>query len=554
MFRETKQSPYSKMYLVTPMVYEKLKKCLNKIDKEDIEGLNKKYQPRKQDESNMALQSLSTREIKPDPPPFQSQYTPKPPQKEEESGEYVNEESTGGYEEVPENYQINETGIYQPEVTQNEVGEYQVENYETASETPEEEVPMETVENEEIRAIEGTPAIESYPESETLNLVYKQPLMIESECNNESPLSKCGVKGKSKKLPVARIKGQNIKRKVKYFERRPKELEIVPPKIVIEEYVDPGASTSKQALDEDRLNSIPMDIEQPEKGKKDWKKFMCDLCGKWFSRRYAVNRHKNTFHVRRGIQYETREAIPQETRQEIGYEFQQRPAITYESRIKSPVKKVIPRSAITYEVQPKKALTYESQKSLVYKPRENVSVMYQPNETVSYQPQKKLNFPIKVTMNSTSKVKPTNLPALTYQPEPTRMSKEITFKPKINTSKILPERELQGPPRSFKVPKRFAEMNRNEYQSDTEDMDISNKSLAQKRPKQFQLKRQEKTVRVSEPKDEFYTETDTEDVPLAKLYGGKKRKKTLKSSLPPDLPNRRRKLNREREFGQWDLG
>jgi len=46
MFHETKQSPYAKMYLVTPLVYEKLKSCLNKIDKDDLDILNKEQQPR----------------------------------------------------------------------------------------------------------------------------------------------------------------------------------------------------------------------------------------------------------------------------------------------------------------------------------------------------------------------------------------------------------------------------------------------------------------------------------------------------------------------------
>ena len=59
-----KPSPYSKMYLVTPMVYEKLKNCLNKIDQVDMINLNKKYQPLSKDKSDIGIQNLSKQEFK----------------------------------------------------------------------------------------------------------------------------------------------------------------------------------------------------------------------------------------------------------------------------------------------------------------------------------------------------------------------------------------------------------------------------------------------------------------------------------------------------------
>lgn len=61
-----KTSPYSKMYLVTPMVYEKLKTCLNKVDQVDLTNLNKKYQSPPQDKSNIGIQNLSKKEFKRD--------------------------------------------------------------------------------------------------------------------------------------------------------------------------------------------------------------------------------------------------------------------------------------------------------------------------------------------------------------------------------------------------------------------------------------------------------------------------------------------------------
>ena len=69
MVRQTNksESPYSKMYLVTPMVYEKLKQCLNKVDRIDLGNLNKKYVPKlKVDRAEKHLQQISNDEFKPD--------------------------------------------------------------------------------------------------------------------------------------------------------------------------------------------------------------------------------------------------------------------------------------------------------------------------------------------------------------------------------------------------------------------------------------------------------------------------------------------------------
>ena len=63
--KESKQSPYQKMFLVTPLVYEKLKKCLNKCEKDDVVKLNQKYQPVKYDKSNEGIRNISFGEIGP---------------------------------------------------------------------------------------------------------------------------------------------------------------------------------------------------------------------------------------------------------------------------------------------------------------------------------------------------------------------------------------------------------------------------------------------------------------------------------------------------------
>ena len=69
MVRQTSKnsSPYSKMYLVTPMVYEKLKQCLSKVDKLDLGNLNKKYIPKVNvDKSDKIIRHITNSEIRPD--------------------------------------------------------------------------------------------------------------------------------------------------------------------------------------------------------------------------------------------------------------------------------------------------------------------------------------------------------------------------------------------------------------------------------------------------------------------------------------------------------
>jgi len=72
MFKDSKLSPYAKMYLVTPAIYEKLKKC---IDSEEIEKVNKKTQTENQEvpvsNSDAIIQAISTDEIAPEDPPIQ---------------------------------------------------------------------------------------------------------------------------------------------------------------------------------------------------------------------------------------------------------------------------------------------------------------------------------------------------------------------------------------------------------------------------------------------------------------------------------------------------
>lgn len=71
MFKEQKTSPYAKMYLVTPAIYEKLKKC---IDADDINLVNKKTQEENIDEpKNMAdqvIQDIANEEILPQDEPI----------------------------------------------------------------------------------------------------------------------------------------------------------------------------------------------------------------------------------------------------------------------------------------------------------------------------------------------------------------------------------------------------------------------------------------------------------------------------------------------------
>jgi hypothetical protein len=71
MFKEHKSSPYAKMFLVTPVIYEKLKKCINK---DDINLVNKKTQEENLEEpKNMAdqvIQDIANEEIGPQDDPI----------------------------------------------------------------------------------------------------------------------------------------------------------------------------------------------------------------------------------------------------------------------------------------------------------------------------------------------------------------------------------------------------------------------------------------------------------------------------------------------------
>lgn len=65
MVREKKSSPYQKMYLVTPIIYEKLKKCISSSDICDMDTLNKKHIPGKKDKSDSLIQQMAVREMRP---------------------------------------------------------------------------------------------------------------------------------------------------------------------------------------------------------------------------------------------------------------------------------------------------------------------------------------------------------------------------------------------------------------------------------------------------------------------------------------------------------
>lgn len=64
-FREKKESPYQKMYLVTPLIYEKLKKCISNSEVCDMDKLNKKHVPEKKDKSDSLIQKMAVKEIQP---------------------------------------------------------------------------------------------------------------------------------------------------------------------------------------------------------------------------------------------------------------------------------------------------------------------------------------------------------------------------------------------------------------------------------------------------------------------------------------------------------
>ena len=73
MFKEQKTSPYAKMYLVTPAIYERLKKC---IDSDELKQINKDTFGDDEDKpnnlSNTVIQNIATEEIIPPEPEIQA--------------------------------------------------------------------------------------------------------------------------------------------------------------------------------------------------------------------------------------------------------------------------------------------------------------------------------------------------------------------------------------------------------------------------------------------------------------------------------------------------
>jgi len=58
-----KKSSYAKMYLVTPGIYEKLKKCIDEYDISELSKLNKTYEVESQSTSNNIIRNISMGEI-----------------------------------------------------------------------------------------------------------------------------------------------------------------------------------------------------------------------------------------------------------------------------------------------------------------------------------------------------------------------------------------------------------------------------------------------------------------------------------------------------------
>ena len=60
-----KKSPYSRMYLVTPAVYEKLKKCIDETDASEINKINQTEDTSDQSSSNETIRSVAREEFNP---------------------------------------------------------------------------------------------------------------------------------------------------------------------------------------------------------------------------------------------------------------------------------------------------------------------------------------------------------------------------------------------------------------------------------------------------------------------------------------------------------
>lgn len=403
-------SPYSKMYLVTPMVYEKLKQCLSKVDKMDLGNLNKKYVPKIHvDKSEKIIRNITNSEIRPDSddddtskrkilkPEYKSEFPAVGPSSQlqpknsvqqfdlsqnymddfGESEMYLHEDEIDPSDDSfefgdPIQHPLR---VFQDSGTQTEtipkIKKLSVSNTQSWSTPPrlalskplgrsdvhQENInPMPTISKPKQKSIGiQSERIEEIPrgfkpmvetsdrltQTDKSDLIYKQPVMSLKDMKKHKMIEKMlnDAKKGSTSYPIAKSKPRKMIRiKLKGNQS----------------LLSPRPSTSNTNWVEFNERPAIQTKKKPAlsfhgiKGKKDTMKFQCDVCQKWFSRKYGLDRHKRTFHGPVGL--------PSLRRNE-----------NYEPVIENP--RVV--EAITYQPEQSQALTYEPNeiRALTYQPK-----------------------------------------------------------------------------------------------------------------------------------------------------------------------------------------
>jgi len=529
MFHETKQSPYAKMYLVTPLVYEKLKSCLNKIDKDDLDILNKEQQPRQTNRFDRIIQKMSFNEIKPNGPEKKD--------KDEEKEEKVEEKKETSQEQYePVNVVEQETqpqpmNVYNEEIRQpmnvfedeedddwdysdlrNNVegpptNQYVTYEPDTSGEFQYDDIPMIT--DEPLFPIERRD-METQVDLPPRNFDAQRNTLKMCDPSGMLPLSKCGKKTVAKRYSGTvdlikkhkivprkkQILAMNPPKKIVKFNKKlqqsPKihssvapyrgsqvtieEVEDEPPKSISVQrlkpltYIDePTPSTSRQAIE----NMYRQDTTNYPLGKKGPKVHQCEFCQKWFSRKYALDRHKKSFHYAKQIT-------------------------------------LVKRKAITYSPDTRQP------KALVYKPQQE--------KTVVLNQQGQVNTPLK---------------AITYK----KSTDNVAVNPNVG---LIHQQYVP-------LPDDDVNMNlRDEFVTETDEEDAPLTQRFGKKRKQNRKQDSPKQIKFhpTELRDEFVTETDLEDAPLTQRFGKKTKRKREKQL---QRPAKMQTIQEEGEFDSWAI-
>ena len=411
MVRQTSKnsSPYSKMYLVTPMVYEKLKQCLSKVDKLDLGNLNKKYIPKVNvDKSDKIIRHITNSEIRPDSdddnenkkkyliPKYKSENlgegtsTQRQPEQTVEQfdlsqnymddfGEsemYLNEEEI---EPIDESFEFGDP-IQQP------IKVFQDFGTQTDPSLHRKKIPMMALQRQLGRSIvehEDIAPSQSFQKPKTHNIgiqserIEEIPRGFKPTVNTKDTITQTDRSDLIYKQPVLSIRDQKKHQMIENLLKESKKKtstypisKTKPRKLVRiklrgnQNLLTPRPRPSTSHSNWVEFNETPSIPTSSKKalafhgiaGKKDTMKFQCDVCQKWFSRKYGVDRHKRTFHANRGVPYIRRNtnhgAITHEPTsvEAITYQPEARQALTYQP------KKV---KAITYQPKKLKALTHD---------------------------------------------------------------------------------------------------------------------------------------------------------------------------------------------------